>query len=394
MVVRSGLLALCCAITFSSTAAAQSVSSSIAGVVVDERQQPVAHARVHAFSTRSRDREIVPRSMRSGPSATTDAEGRFQISGLEIGEYLLAAEPVPLVPSDAADQLPLYALTFYPSTIDEHLATVVSVAPHAATAVRIELIPTRGVHVSGSIIRASGRPTRGMNVRLFYQIGGFGAETTVATVDENGRFRTRRLPPGRYRLTIRDNRKTPPEDLATALVEVGDRDITDLVLTLSPGASIHGRVVAEPALNLVSGAGVRVSASETPEQYATQGSASATVAHDWSFQLTGLSGVYTFSAGRDRAPFVKATRIRVDGIERPADSLVELSSGAHDVVLFVGPAESPRSPVDRTMSSSALVDRFRNEKTFWRQFEIAREISERRDASVLPSLVDWLSHED
>lgn len=46
------------------------------------------------------------------------------------------------------------------------------------------------------------------------------------------------------------------------------------------------------------------------------------------------------------------------------------------------------------LSSIAMVDQLKNEKVFWRQFEIAREIVKRHDASVLSSMVDWLSHED
>ena len=33
---------------------------------------------------------------------------------------------------------------------------------------------------------------------MSYQIGGFGAGNTIATVDENGRFRTRSVPPGTW----------------------------------------------------------------------------------------------------------------------------------------------------------------------------------------------------
>ncbi len=39
-------------------------------------------------------------------------------------------------------------------------------------------------------------------------------------------------------------------------------------------------------------------------------------------------------------------------------------------------------------------DQFKNEKVFWRQFEVAKEIVKRHDANVLSSLVDWLNHED
>jgi HEAT repeat protein len=41
-----------------------------------------------------------------------------------------------------------------------------------------------------------------------------------------------------------------------------------------------------------------------------------------------------------------------------------------------------------------LIEEFKQEKVFWRQFTIATQIAERNDASVLPSLVDWLRHDD
>jgi HEAT repeat protein len=58
--------------------------------------------------------------------------------------------------------------------------------------------------------------------------------------------------------------------------------------------------------------------------------------------------------------------------------------------------QTPPNPIfDGTgLSLGALVEQFKNEKVFWRQFEIAKEIVKRHDASVLASLEDWLSHED
>src|SRR5262245_613426 len=59
------------------------------------------------------------------------------------------------------------------------------------------------------------------------------------------------------------------------------------------------------------------------------------------------------------------------------------------------PQSTPKPIFDGTgLSLSALVEQFKNEKVFWRQFEIAKEIVKRYDASVLSSLVDWLNHED
>lgn len=106
----------------------------IAGVVVNERQEPVARAEVQAFSVRTtnaqaQSRQTVPFSARASGSESTDAQGRFQISGLELGEYLVAAQPVPSLTSGESRQTAIYATTFYPSSIDhQEAASVLALA--------------------------------------------------------------------------------------------------------------------------------------------------------------------------------------------------------------------------------------------------------------------------
>jgi hypothetical protein len=175
---------------------------------------------------------------------------------------------------------------------------------------------------------------------------------------------------------------------------VQDRDLDDLPFVLGPGASISGRVVVESGANVPTAVGLRVSASPTPEQFSASRSVSATVASDWSFRMTGLSGFYQFTAGAERPPFVMATRITVDGAEAPATAGVEFGDGNHEVVLFMVARESPKPTVERTLSPGVLVAQFKSEKVFWRQFSIAEEIVGRHDASVLPALADWLTDED
>jgi HEAT repeat protein len=56
-------------------------------------------------------------------------------------------------------------------------------------------------------------------------------------------------------------------------------------------------------------------------------------------------------------------------------------------------ASSTRTAVT-TQTPSALVEQFKNEKVFWRQLEVAKAITGKRDASVLPPLAGWLAHQD
>jgi hypothetical protein len=370
----------------------------ITGVVVNERQEPIARAQVQAFSVRTtvlqaQQGQTVPFSMPASGSAPSDAGGRFRISGLEMGDYLVAAGPVPSLTSGAS----IYATTFYPSAIDSQVAVPVSARPYEVP-IRIELVGVNGARVAGFVASRSGIPATGMDVRLFHRFGGFGSESTVAVVNAEGRFEIPRVAPGWYRLTIRPRQgaaKGEHPEFATRLIEVQDSDIDGLLLALGTGASISGRVVPEPGAGIQSAAGLRVSASPTADQYVPSSHViAAGVSSDWSFRMAGLSGSYQFTARADRAPFVKATRITVDGAEKPADAGVELTEGTHEVVVFVTPREAPTPTVDNTLSSVALVEKFKNEKVFWRQFTIAKQIVDRHDASVLPSLVPWLAHED
>ena len=350
----------------------------IVGVVVNEHGQPVARAQVQAFSLRTAVPEVqpqrtVPFSVRASGSASTDVEGRFQISGLETGEYLVAAEAAGSLRSLGAPESPIYATTFYPSAIAYQAAERVATGNTAAAPIQIVLVQVRGVRVAGAVVSPTAAPTSGMEVRLFRRFGDFGSDAGVAVVGANGTFEIPRVAPGWYRLTV-GVRSTPLNviegEFATTLIEVQNNDIGDLSLVMGRGASITGRVVAEPGAG-ISPIGLRVGASLTPEAYSSEFQGiSAMVAADWSFRMTGLTGDYRFGVTGDRT-LVQTTRVMVDGAEAPDNGGVELKDGTHEVVVFVGPRERP-STIDRTLSTRALVDQFKGEKVFFRTEGVCR----------------------
>jgi hypothetical protein len=396
LVDRVCVQAVLIALGFGSQAAPPPRTAVISGVVVNDRKEPVARVQVQAFSVRAvlpgaQQYRTIPFSNRASGSATTEADGRFQISGLESGEYFVAAEPVPLLTSG-------FATTFYPSTIDHLLAAQVSATRDGGGSIRIELARVKGARLSGSVTSSSGRPTIGMSVGLFRRFGNFGSgDSRVAVVTANGTFEIPRVPPGWYRLTIESQQSGAREgggEFASMVIHVQDRDIEDVSLVLTTGATISGRVAAEPGSEIPSPVGLRVNASPAPEEYAPSWQTTyATVTFNWSFTMTGLSGVYEFTAAADRPPFVKATRVVVDGKDAPAGR-VELTDGPHEVVVFVAQRESPAPSIDKGLSTVALVEQFKNEQVFFRQFDIAKEIVNRQDARVLPALESWLTHVD
>jgi hypothetical protein len=187
------------------------------------------------------------------------------------------------------------------------------------------------VRVTGTVISASGRSTEGLDVRLYRGFGGSGSEGTVAIVDAKGMFEIPRVPPGVYGLIIEPRGSSTDHkgrEFVDTMIDVKDQDL-DLSLTVHPGASLTGRVVAEPSGAITTPTGLQVMVSKTREQVAPElpigmvGTAywmAATVNGDWSFRMTGLSGSYAFRVSSDRPPpMVVATRVIVDGTSYPGD---------------------------------------------------------------------------
>jgi HEAT repeat protein len=401
-VVAASFVALTCG--FQANAVAQPIQQSkgnavIVGTVVDENHVPIARAQVQAFSAEGV--QEAPRGShrlgRSAASASTDETGSFQISGLAAGAYVVAAEAIPTSPNGGPLPGRVYGPTFYPSTLDVSQAVVVNARDHQPPTVKIELLPVKPVRVTGTVISASGQSTEGFDVRLFRSFGGFGSGATLAVVGAKGIFEIPRVPPGAYELTIEPHASRPGQqgrEFVDTTIDVKDDDL-DLSLTVGPGASLTGHVVAEPMGALTTPIGLRVTANKAHEQLAGGMSIAAAVNADWSFRMTGLFGSYEFLVSSDRPPpMVVATRIVVDGTSYATPAGITLAEGDHDVVVFVAPREALKSTVDTTQNSSALIQQFKNERVFWRQFEIGDIIAGTHDPSALPPLADWLGHAD
>jgi HEAT repeats len=401
LVVASFVVLAC---SFQPTGLAQPIeqpkgNAVIVGAVVDEHHVPVPRALVQAFSAEDvrKASSSSQRLGRSSGSAPTDETGTFRISGLAAGDYVVAAEAIPTFPNGGSVAARVYGPTFYPSTLDASQALVVNALDHQPPTVQIELVPVKPVRVPGTVISASGRSTEGFDVRLFRSFGGFGSGATLAVVGAMGIFDIPRVPPGTYGLTIEPHASRPGQqgrEFVDTMIDVKDHDL-DLSLTVGPGASLTGHVVAEPSGAITTPIGLRVTVNKAHEQLAAGLPIAAAVNGDWSFTMTGLSGSYEFFVSSDRPPpMVVATRVVIDGTSYPATRGVALAEGGHDVVVFVAPREAPKPTVDTAQNSNALVDQFKNEKVFWKQIEIAKAIAGKHDASVLPPLADWLGHQD
>ena len=274
-----------------------SANGTIVGVVVDENHVPVPHARVLVFPAKDAlgASAGVQGLIRNSGSTSTDATGRFRISGLAEGDYVVAAEAMPAFPNGGQLPARVWAPTFSPSSTDLSRAVPVF-ASQTSAPVTIELVPITPVHVKGAVATESGRSAEGFDVVLFHSFGGFGTGAPVAVVGAKGAFEIPRVPPGVYELTIEPHASQPGDEgreFVEQVLEVGDHDLS-LSLTASPGASLTGHVVAEPAGVLTTPIGLRVTAApgSAHGQPAPGRSIASPVNGDWSFTMTGLSGLY------------------------------------------------------------------------------------------------------
>lgn len=274
--------------------------AAIAGHVYDERGRPVTGAQVRIFEKQS---DVYG-------SSTTDDRGAYEIARLQPGEYavgigvslsnrtlstttpaanrpswmssitpyvldrglrtVMLVQGAPLPPSTEDGRTQVYQTTFAGGATTKEAAMYVRLeAGEARDNVDITLPAIRGTRVAG-IVTAAGDVT-GTILRLVPEAapGSLDVSRIEATGATDGRFVFAATPPGKYVLTAY-RRRPPlteatlaggapltamddvvdrdPEDLwAQSSIGIGDGDIDNLVVMLSPGTPLSGRLVIDDA---------------------------------------------------------------------------------------------------------------------------------------------------
>jgi hypothetical protein len=262
--------------------------SSLAGIVVDPRGEPVADAKVFARSAAPSDYAF----------ARSDGDGRFDLEGLPPGDYHVAARRAGSSIEGATVEV---------ATADRRIRLVVP-DPAAITG-RVILdgapVPYFGVSVSEDPGSAFGRPT------------------PVRAPD--GRFRQPDAPPGTQAVIVIGPGFLRRVVEGVQVVAGATTDLGDIVV--ARGGRLHGRVV--DARGAVAGATVRIassgfSAKETRLRAILRGEQSATTDAAGSYELVGLPGSL---AGFD---------IEASHPDHGTSGPRALAAGASDVTLVLG----------------------------------------------------------
>jgi 5-hydroxyisourate hydrolase-like protein (transthyretin family) len=218
----------------------------ISGRVTDREGDPVGVAEVKALVPAYQDGH---RILRTVQSTLTNDLGEYRLFGLSAGQYYVSATPsgdtsfmtliasavstpqagIPGISTAATSKA--YTSVYYPSTTDSRIATPLNITGGAGFGgVNISMIPLTPHHIRGNV------PGGMAHVTLVP--GDPGLTIPVRDADaSNGPFDFPNVASGEYTLVARSG-----ELMGTASVYLGDGDLDNVSVGLSPSVSVPTRV--------------------------------------------------------------------------------------------------------------------------------------------------------
>jgi hypothetical protein len=191
------------------------------------------------------------------------------------------------------------------------------------------------LHIRGSVSSPTGRSTAGVPISLGRQIGNSGSSSMVGYVQEDGSFDVA-VVPGTYTLVV-NAQPAGGGEFAVMNLQVTDRDIDGLTLTLSTGGIVHGQIVFDGPGPGAAPLGATISLiNEIGGPIIGRPIGGVPVAEDWTFEARGLYGTIRFSGPANLPSPYRLGRIEFDGRDI-SNTGVEIRSGDHQVVVHLTP---------------------------------------------------------
>jgi protocatechuate 3,4-dioxygenase beta subunit len=320
----------------------------ITGRVTDSNGKPLVEQRMEL--TRLDDRGQPARVPGFSPYAnSTDDRGIYRIYGLQAGRYLIGAgfaqrEGSIMVTVNRA----YYQFTYHPDTTEQSKAKVIDVSEgFEATGIDIKMADAKKTHdVFGRVVNAdTGQPIAGVTM-IFgslmdsgKRIGATGSYGNQS--DAQGEFHIPGVLPGKYAAFAS---REQDSDLYSepVLFEIGDEDVTGLVVKMRRGSSISGVAVIEgtndPAI-LSKLSQIEVYANVRSEELSAPSGAPANVGTDGSFTLRGVNpGMARLNIyNRAETPRFSILRIERDGAALREGVQINPGEQVTGVRIVIGP---------------------------------------------------------
>ena len=235
---------------------APSAAGAISGVVTGADGQPLSGVTMAALRRLSRPGMSVPVPTRMGQSVVTDGAGKYRLSGLGPGLFLVAALATPIdVTSPGLATLPKlprlaaaadgtrvgYVTTYYPGVAALAGAQAVSLMNNELSGVDFRMATLPVVELSGQVAALIAQPMLGLLVTLLPEdvadhLGGHNVQRAVVASD--GRFSFDQVALGRYVITV----NAGPRGWAKVAVDITGPRERPIGVELQRPLSLTGRV--------------------------------------------------------------------------------------------------------------------------------------------------------
>jgi len=289
---------------------------AMTGRVLDELGDPLQGASVQLLQVRyqSGRRRLVAAG---GASIPTDDLGRFRVSALAPGRYIVSAT----IGGVASADLPGYTRSYFPGTPTAREAQFVTVGlSQEAAGIDFSLSRAKTATISGTLLNAAGEPSATGSVRLMpsERSASVTSVSVGARLLRDGRFEFPNVTPGQYLIQVdRGRRNSSTEgEFGVLPVAVDGADVTGLVLQTSAGSSITGRVRFDTFLGAKAPRSGQIEITPVPvdPEQSPAAPANADIHQDWSFEVRGINGPRRLQLLR-APPDWTLKEIRVNGID-------------------------------------------------------------------------------
>lgn len=283
----------------------------VSGTLVDEHGEPVQDGAVRALRLQDVSGQLVATGV--GFPRRTDDRGRFRLSGLLPGRYVIVAS-IDAVIADADRPEPTgYAASYHPGTPAIASATQFELTTDLAGA-NIVLAPSRVVHVRGRAFDGDTPLTAG-TARLTEsrRSTDVSPEPRSAPLATDGTFMFPNVPAGEYAVQVMGLGPGQNGLFGMEYVRVDDTDLAPLSIATSKGVTLEGRIVVEEPADLdpcpappapraggpcsigATASAFTVQPTTTDPDRARSSGFSVVVSGDGTFYITGLFGPMAFS---------------------------------------------------------------------------------------------------
>jgi Carboxypeptidase regulatory-like domain len=280
-------------------------------------------------------------------SGLTDDRGVYRIYGIPAGRYLVSAGLAQrkgwIVMTNDRNY---YQLTYHPDTIEETKAKAVEISEgFETTGIDIKIAEAKKIYdVFGRVVDGeTGQPMPGIGIFLGTLMDGgnrLGAYTSLSShTDAQGQFQIQGIITGKYAIFGSMGQESDYYCEPTVF-EIGEEDVTGLVVKMKRGGSISGVVVIEgtndPAI-LSKLSQMQISASVKSEELSTGGSW-ANIGPGGAFMLRGLkAGVARlFISSREEPEKFAILRVEYNGMSQHEGLQIKTGEQVTDIRVAIG----------------------------------------------------------